>query len=92
MSQPRSMDSLGHQHRTKKLCPKIARHFKVLGESKAMLPMITYSHFIFNQSWQLGREYFYYYFWQYSDLLVMAAIDDGILKGSIASLSHNTLN
>ena len=33
----RSMDSLGHQHRTKKLSPKIALHFKVLCESKAML-------------------------------------------------------
>ena len=36
-----STDSLGHQHRTKKLSPKIALHFKVLCESKAMLPYCT---------------------------------------------------
>ena len=36
--QPHSMDSLGHQHRAKKLSPKIALHFKVLCESKATLP------------------------------------------------------
>ena len=34
------MDSLGHQHRTKKLSPKIALHFKALCESKATLPMV----------------------------------------------------
>ena len=34
--EPHSTDSLGHQHR--KLSPKIAFHFKVLCESKAMLP------------------------------------------------------
>ena len=32
------MDSLGHQHRAKKLSPKIALHFKVLCESKTTLP------------------------------------------------------
>ena len=36
--EPHSMDSLGHQHCAKKLSPKIALHFKVLCESKAMLP------------------------------------------------------
>ena len=36
--EPSSMDSLGHQHRAKKLSPKIALHFKVLFESKAMIP------------------------------------------------------
>ena len=35
MLETHSMDSLGHQHRTKKLSPKIALHFKVLCESKA---------------------------------------------------------
>ena len=39
MLKPHSMDSLGHQHRTKKLSPKISLHFKVLYESKATLPM-----------------------------------------------------
>ena len=38
MLEPRSMDSLGHHHHTKKLSPEIALHFKVLCESKAMLP------------------------------------------------------
>ena len=41
-----SMDSLGHQHRTKKLSPKIALHFKVLCES--------------NDIWKLVSEDFYY--------------------------------
>ena len=36
--EPHSMDSLGHQHYAKKLNPKIALHFKVLSESKTMLP------------------------------------------------------
>ena len=36
--EPRCTDSLGHQHSAKKLSPKIALHFKVLCESKAMLP------------------------------------------------------
>ena len=36
--EPCSMDSLGHQHLTKKLSPKIVLHFKVLCQSKAMLP------------------------------------------------------
>ena len=37
--EPRSIDSLGHQHHAKKLSPKIALPFKVLCESKATLPM-----------------------------------------------------
>ena len=36
--EPHSMDSLGHQHYTKKLSLNIALHFKVLCESKATLP------------------------------------------------------
>ena len=36
-SEPCSTDSLGHQHHAIKLSPKIAIHFKVLCESKAML-------------------------------------------------------
>ena len=36
--EPHSMDSQGHQHRRKKLSPKIALHSKVLCESKVMLP------------------------------------------------------
>ena len=36
--EPHSMDSLGHQHRAKKLSPKIALHFKVLSKSKTTLP------------------------------------------------------
>ena len=39
MLEPRYMDSLGHQHCTKKLSPKITLHFKVLCESKATLPI-----------------------------------------------------
>ena len=39
MLEPRSTDSLGHQHCTKKLSPKIALHLKVLCESKAMIPL-----------------------------------------------------
>ena len=39
MLEPHSMDSLGHQHCAKKLSLKIALHFKVLCESKAMLPL-----------------------------------------------------
>ena len=39
--EPRSTDSLGHQHRAKKLSPKIELHVnKVLCESKATLPYI----------------------------------------------------
>ena len=37
--EPCSTDSLGHQHHTEKLSPKIALHFKVLCESKAMQPI-----------------------------------------------------
>ena len=37
--EPCSTDSLGHQHHTKKLSPKIALHFKVLCKSKATLPL-----------------------------------------------------
>ena len=37
--EPHSTDSLYRQHHTKKLSPKIALHFKMLCESKAMLPM-----------------------------------------------------
>ena len=44
--EPHSMDSLGHQHRTKKLSPKIALHFKVLCESKATLPYILSEHYL----------------------------------------------
>ena len=40
MLEPCSMDSLVHQHSTKKLSPKIAHHFKVLCESKATLPIM----------------------------------------------------
>ena len=40
--EPRSTDFLGHQHNAKKLSPKITLHFKVLCESKVMLPKITY--------------------------------------------------
>ena len=40
-----SMDSLGHQHCAKKLSPKIALHFKVLCESKAMLPKLAFACF-----------------------------------------------
>ena len=36
--EPHSMDSLGHQHHTKVLSPKITLHFKVLCKSKATLP------------------------------------------------------
>ena len=42
MLEPRSMDSLGNQQHTKKLSPKIALHFKVLRESKAMLPKLHF--------------------------------------------------
>ena len=44
MLEPHSMDSLGHQHCTKKLSPKIVLHFKVLCESKAALPKCTVEH------------------------------------------------
>ena len=37
-----SMDFLGHQHRTKKLSPKIAHHFNVLCKSKATLRRYLY--------------------------------------------------
>ena len=40
--EPHSMDSLGHPNCTKKLSPKITHHFKVLCESKAMLPMYIF--------------------------------------------------
>ena len=39
MLEPGSTDSLGHQHCTKKLSPKIALHFKVLCKNKAALPL-----------------------------------------------------
>ena len=42
MLEPRSMDSLGHQHNAKKLSPKIAYHFKVLCISKEMLQLLKY--------------------------------------------------
>ena len=41
--EPSSMDSLGHQHHAKKLRPKIPLHFKLLCESKAMLPKIVFA-------------------------------------------------
>ena len=50
--EPHSMDSLGHQHHAKKLSPKIVLHFKVLCESKAMLP---YHHFSPVASWAKVR-------------------------------------
>ena len=59
--EPHSMGSLGHQHYTKKLSPKIALQFKVLRESEAMLPkfilLITSVYTIFqvldiSQTWE----------------------------------------
>ena len=38
--EPCSMDSLGHQQRAKNRSPQIELHFKVLCESKAILPML----------------------------------------------------
>ncbi len=39
---PHSIDSMGQQHRTKKISPKITLHFKVLCESKATVPNFYY--------------------------------------------------
>ena len=45
--EPCSMDSLDHQHSTKKLSHKIALHFKVLCKSKATLPLFLFSFLFF---------------------------------------------
>ena len=60
--EPHSTDSLGNQHRAKKLSPKIALHFKVLCKSKATLLHILLERFRFsfdkktNSNIEAGRQ------------------------------------
>ena len=55
--EPHSTDSLGHQHSTKKLSPKIALHFKVLCESKATLPYIHDNLVLHNRAARYNSNY-----------------------------------
>ena len=69
------MDYLGHQHRTKKLSPKIALYFKVLYKSKAMLPLIPYIAIFFQ-------------IFAHSELLLLLTSKANILVILISSFSN----